>query len=158
MIKRLAIPVFICVCLVGTAWAVHLSMVEEARALVEDAAAFLREKGRDAAIAELSRRDGRFVKGDLYVFAYDLNGVMVAHPVNPSLVGRNMLKEPDSKGKLFRKMIVDLAVTVGSGWVDYTYLNPVRKKEEAKTTYFLKEDDLILCCGAYSVPPPFLGG
>lgn len=157
MIKRL-VMVFVCVCFVGIAWAVHMSMMEEARALVEDAAAFLRENGKEAAVAELNKRNGRFVKGELYVFAYDLGGVMTAHPVNPVLIGKNMLNEPDSRGKMFRKIIVDLAATAGSGWVDYTYLNPVRKKEETKTTFFLKQGDLILCCGAYAVPPPLLGG
>jgi len=73
----------------------------------------------------------------------------MAHPVNPKLIGKNLFNETDSKGKLFRKEIVELAKTKGSGLVDYTYLNPVTKQEESKTTYIQKEGDLIICCGAY---------
>jgi len=45
----------------------------------------------------------------MYVFAYDLNAVMMAHPVNPKMIGKNLFNETDSKGKLFRKEIVELA-------------------------------------------------
>jgi len=158
MIKKMLVSICICLCTVNLAFAIHQNTFEEARYLVQKAVAFLKANGKEKALAEFNRRDGRFVKGDLYVFAYDLNGVMVAHPVNPELVGKNLLNEPDSKGKLFRKKIVELAKAMGAGWVDYTYLNPVTKKEEHKTTYFQREGDLIVCCGAYAVPPPLFGG
>ena len=38
------------------------------------------------------------------------------------------------------------------GLVDYTYLNPMSKQEEPKTTYIQRVDDLIICCGAYKLP------
>jgi signal transduction histidine kinase len=57
------------------------------------------------------------------------------------------LKDPD--GKRFVYEAVELAKAKGSGWVDYRYTNPVKKKVEAKTTYVLKVDDLILACGIY---------
>jgi len=83
------------------------------------------------------------------VFAYDMEGVMVAHPKNSKLVGKNLLEVPDVDGKLFRKEIVELAKSKGSGWVDYKYKNPQTGKTEAKTTYLKKVGDLILCCGIY---------
>ena len=79
--------------------------------------------------------DGKFVKGEMYVFAHDLTAVMMAHPMNSKRVGKNLLNEADSKGKLFRKEIIELAITRGSGLVDYTYLNPATKQQEPKTTY-----------------------
>lgn len=158
MARNLLMSVCFCLCTVNLVSAIHQTMFEEARSLVEKAAAFLKANGREKALMEFNKRDGKFVRGELYVFVYDLDGVMVAHPVNPGLVGKNLLNEPDSKGKLFRKKIVELARTMGSGWVDYTYLNPTSKKEEQKTTYFQKEGDLIICCGAYAVPPPLFGG
>jgi cytochrome c len=160
MKKKILISISICFCLCATnlVSAVHQTMFEEARSMVEEAVAFLKANGREKALAEFNKRDGKFVRGDLYIFAYDLNGVMVAHPVNPGLVGKNLLNEPDTKGKLFRRKIVDLAGAMGSGWVDYTYVNPISKKEEHKTTYFQREGDVIICCGAYAVPPPMFGG
>jgi hypothetical protein len=44
---------------------------------------------------------------------------------------------------------VDLANSRGYGWVDYTYMNPMTRQEEAKITYCQKEGMLIVCCGAY---------
>ena len=97
----------------------------------------------------MSNPQGRFVMGELYVFAYDLNGVLMAHPKNPKLIGQSLIDKTDSKGKLFRKEIIEKAKSEGSGWVDYFYLNPVTKKEEDKTTYLRRVEDLVICCGVY---------
>jgi cytochrome c len=121
----------------------------EAKALVDKAEAYAKEHGKEKVVAEINKADGQFVKGSLYVFAYDPNGIMMAHPKNPGLIGKNLLNEPDSKGKLFRKEISEKAKSEGTGWVDYIYLNPQTGKEEAKTTYFKKVGDLVICCGAY---------
>ncbi len=149
MVKKLMISVLIC--LFPMAWgnAAQKATPEDAKKMVEQAIAYARANGQEKALKEINNPKGKFVKGEMYVFAYDLNGVMKAHPVNPKLIGQNLLNEPDSKGKLFRKEIVELAKTKGSGLVDYTYLNPATKQEESKTTYIQKEGDLIICCGAY---------
>ena len=122
---------------------------KDAKALVEKAAAFVKANGQDAALKEISKAKGQFDKGELYVFAYDMNATMVAHPKNAKLIGKNLMDVPDTDGKLFRKEIVETAKTKGSGWVDYKYLNPETKKVEAKTTYVLKAGDIVLCCGTY---------
>jgi len=122
---------------------------KDAKALVEKAAAFVKANGKDAALKEINKAKGQFDKGELYVFAYDMNATMVAHPKNAKLIGKNLMDVPDTDGKLFRKEIVETAKTKGSGWVDYKYLNPETKKVEAKTTYVLKAGDIVLCCGTY---------
>ena len=121
----------------------------EAKALVEKAEAFAKVHGKEKCLAEISKSDGQFVKGDLYVFAYDMKGVVVAHPKIPKLIGQNLYDKPDSRGKLFRKEIIEKAKAEGSGWVDYFYLNPQTGKEEDKTTYFKKVGDVVIGCGAY---------
>ncbi len=121
----------------------------EAKAMVIKAEEFVQANGRDAAIVEFNKPDGQFVKDSFYVFVYDLKGTVIAHPFRPALVGKNVLNEADSQGKLFRKEIVAKAKAQGEGWVDYTYLNPTTKKEKSKITYFKKVDDMIICCGAY---------
>ncbi len=122
---------------------------DEAKALVDKAAAFLKANGKDKTLAEISKPKGQFDKGDLYVFAYDLAITVIAHPKNPKLIGKNLIEVPDSDGKYFRKDILEIAKTKGSGWVDYKYLNPETKKVEPKTTYVLKVNDVLLCAGAY---------
>lgn len=127
----------------------HAAGKDDAKSMVKNAAAFVKYQGKGKALAEISKPKGMFDKGELYVFAYDLQGVMVAHPKNPALIGKNLIDVPDSDGKLFRRDIVEKAKAKGSGWVDYTYLNPETNEIEHKTTYLLKAGDMILCCGVY---------
>jgi cytochrome c len=122
---------------------------DQAVSLVDKAAALAQAQGKEKALAEISTAKGQFDKGEIYVFAYDNQGVIVAHPKNPKLIGKNLLDVPDPDGKLFRKEIQEIAKTKGSGWVDYKYTNPENKKVEQKTTYLKKVGDLIICCGVY---------
>src|SRR5512137_1298074 len=122
---------------------------KDAKALVEKAAAYAKANGKDAALKEINQAKGQFDKGELYVFAYDMSGKVIAHPKNPKLIGKDLINVPDPDGKLFRKEIVEVAKTKGTGWVDYKYTNPETKKIEAKTTYVVKVGDVILCCGTY---------
>ncbi|MCX5915211.1 MAG: cache domain-containing protein [Deltaproteobacteria bacterium] len=149
MFKKFMISILICLFAMSWGYAAQKATPEEAKKMVEQAVAYVKANGQEKALKEFNTPKGKFVKGEMYVFAYDLNAVMMAHPVNPKLIGKDLVNEPDSKGKLFRKEIVELAKTKGSGLVDYTYLNPVTKQEESKTTYIQKEGDLIICCGAY---------
>jgi cytochrome c len=127
----------------------HASEKDLAVTLVDKAAAFVQAQGKEKALTEISSAKGQFDKGEVYVFAYDLQGVIVAHPKNPKLIGKNLLDVPDPDGKFFRKEIQEVAKTKGSGWVDYKYTNPEHKKVEQKTTYLKKVGDLIICCGIY---------
>jgi signal transduction histidine kinase len=127
----------------------YASGKDDAKSLVKKAVAYVKYLGKEKALAEISKPRGMFDKGEIYVFAYDLQGVMLAHPKNPVLIGKNLYAVPDTQGKLFRKEIVELAKSKGSGWVDYTYWNPDTNELEHKTTYVYKMGDIILCAGAY---------
>jgi cytochrome c len=127
----------------------YASDKDDAKALVEKAVAYATAQGKEKVIAEISKPKGTFDKGETYVFAYDLQGIVVAHPKNPKLIGKNMIDVPDNDGKMFRQEIVAMAKSKGSGWVDYVYMNPQTKKPEHKTTFIQKAGDLIVCCGAY---------
>ena len=127
----------------------YASGKDDAKTLVRKAVAYVKYQGKEKAIAEINKPRGMFDKGEAYVFAYDLQGVMLAHPKNPTLIGKNMYAVPDTEGKLFRKEIVEKAKSKGSGWVDYTYWNPETIELEHKTTYCQNEGDIIICCGVY---------
>lgn len=122
---------------------------KDAIALVNQASAYLAANGRNKFLVAINTPKGEFDKGNLYVFVYDMTGTMVAHPVNPKLVGVNLYDVPDPDGKYFRRDIVALAKTQKSGWVDYRYRNPETGKIEQKTTYILAVGDLILAAGIY---------
>ena len=75
----------------------YASGKDAAKAMVKKAAAYVKYQGKEKAIAEISKPRGMFDKGELYVFAYDLQGVMVAHPKNPALIGKNLIAVPDER-------------------------------------------------------------
>lgn len=122
---------------------------EDAQRLVRDAAHLMEQVGVDSAAKVISDTTGPFVDGDLYVFVYDFEGIIVAHSRNPKLIGKSVLTVPDVDGKLFRKEIIRVAKTTGSGWVDYRYRNPVTNRMERKSTWVLRVGDLVVCCGVY---------
>lgn len=146
--KKTGIALLMFVLALFPAFSSRADSPEQAVKLVKSAAAFYRANGLELALEELGNPKGKFREGEVYVFAYDLTGTMVAHP-NNSLVGQNLVDVPDADGKLFRKEFVMVATTKGSGWVDYKYQNPKTKQMEMKTTYVEKVDDIIVCCGIY---------
>ena len=125
------------------------SDADKATQMVQKAAEYYDSNGKDATLTEIGKSQGQFVDGEIYVFAYDLDAVMLAHPKNPKLVGKNLMDVPDVDGKMFRKEIVDTAKNQKSGWIDYKYKNPDTGKIENKTTYVQLKGDIILCCGIY---------
>ena len=122
---------------------------EEAKAMVEKAVAYVKANGKDKAFAEFNNPQGQFVKGELYIYAQGLNGVMLAHGANAKLIGQDHLQMKDPSGKLFVQEMVKIAKTKGNGWVDYSWTHPQTKKVQAKTTYIQKVDDYYLGCGIY---------
>lgn len=94
----------------------------EVRAFVDKAVGLIAEKG-EAALEVIGKKDGEYHKGALYVFVYDTDVNIVAHPVKPSLVGKNYKGKPDVKGNKFRDKIVETALN-GGGWTEYFYQKP----------------------------------
>jgi cytochrome c len=82
--KRVAslATVLLCVfCLVGTAMAQSATKAE-CVTKAKEAAQMIKQKGLDAEVAEINKKDGQFVWKDTYVFLMDLNGTMLAHPMS----------------------------------------------------------------------------
>jgi cytochrome c len=122
---------------------------KDAVAMVEKGAAFMKGSGKDQMIKRINAKDPDFVQGPLYLTMRDEKGVILANPVNPAMIGKDLLDVPDPDGKLFRREILDLAKSKGKGWVDYKFKNPASGKVEAKTTYIYKVGDVTLEAGIY---------
>ena len=124
---------------------------DEAKALSEKAAAYIKQAGPEKAFADFTRPDGGFVNGELYVFCYDRDGNNLAHGGNPSFVGKNLLHLKDPDGKEPNAMIVETAFGSGggAGWVDFKWPNPVSKKIEAKSAYVIRTGDAVCGVGYY---------
>jgi signal transduction histidine kinase len=121
----------------------------DAVSMVKKAVADYNASGFEQVTKDMSVANGKYAKGELYAFAYDLDGTMMAHP-NAALIGKSTLNVPDVNGKLFRKEIIEKAKKQPQGaWTDYTYQNPKSKAVEQKTTYCENPGDLIICAGVY---------
>lgn len=122
---------------------------DDAKRWVGKAIGFCRANGKGIALAEFSSPRGRFVRDERYIYVLDINGTMLAHPVNEKYAGKDFYRIQDSDGKSFIKEIVDTAITKGSGWVGYRWYDPATRKEQPKTVYFEKFENMIFCCGVY---------
>jgi len=120
-----------------------------AKALAERAVELIKTEGREKAIAVLSDPRSDFVQGSMYVFAMDLNGMMLAHPHNPKLIGLTFMTQRDFNGIAYGREMVNTARTDGSGWVDYVFTDPVSRKLRRKSTYVLRVGDIFVGCGYY---------
>jgi cytochrome c len=122
---------------------------EEASANVKKAIEYYKANGKEKAFKEISNPKGMFVKGDLYIFVYDLNGNCVAHGFNAKMIGKSLIDAKDPDGKLYVKERVTIAKTKGSGWQNYKFTNPTTYKIEKKSAYVEKIDNYVFGCGAY---------
>jgi cytochrome c len=123
---------------------------KDAIAMAERGVALVKAKGKDEMMKRITAKDPDFCQGELYIGMRDIKtGVMLAHPYNPSIVGKDLTDVPDANGKKYRREIIELAANKGKGWVDYQYKNPKSGKIEPKTTYVVKVDDMVLEAGIY---------
>ena len=123
---------------------------KDAIAMAERGAALVKAKGKEEMMKRINAKDPDFVQGSLYVDMRDVKtGIVLAHPFNPSIVGKDLTNVPDANGKKYRREIIELAAAKGKGWVDYRYKNPTTGKIEPKTTYILLVDGVVLEAGLY---------
>ena len=124
--------------LAGTASAQERGNPDEARAMVDDAVAYVGRVGPDQAFKDFTdRANTTWHRKDLYVFAYTLEGVNLAHGANDRLVGKNLMDVRDPNGKFLIKELRDMALK-GGGWVTYDWPHPYTRRIEAKTSYVRK--------------------
>ncbi|NVD98114.1 cache domain-containing protein [Massilia sp. BJB1822] len=126
---------------------------DEAVAMVKRAGAFLEKNGREKAITAFNDSKGEFIKGDLYVFMFGMNGeergVALAHGQNAKMVNKN-LTELNAGGVYPIKEFLKLAGSAaGKGWVSYKWPNSISKNMEDKSTYVEKYGDVLIGVGIY---------
>ena len=108
---------------------------------LEDARNYTLNNGVDAALKAFSDPNGGFVRGEMYIFAYDFNGTLQAHPYLHSLIGRNNLDLVDPNGVHFIKNLIEVAKS-GKGFAYSVYPNPKEGNQtQFKLLYVLKVDD-----------------
>lgn len=124
--------------------------VSEVQAFVEEGVKLCKEKGNEVCLKEFNNKNGKFIRGELYMFAYDFNGVNKALGSNPKIVGKNLYKLKDASGTMLIQELINIAKTKGQGWFDYKWSHPQTKKNTDKTSFIKRIDgDLFIGTGYY---------
>lgn len=138
-LHRAAAAAMALVFLTAPAFAGEQATREECMEKCRTAAKLMESAGIDAALEKINEKNGPFVWKDSYVFCLDLEKQSnAAHPVNPALIGKNLMMVKDVKGKMFVAEFINVAVNQGEGWVGYMWPKPGEKDPSPKQTYVLK--------------------
>jgi signal transduction histidine kinase len=103
----------------------------------------------DSIFSTLSYPVGRFVSGDLYIFALDETGTLMVQGERPTLVGSNVWTATDAKGKFINQEIITrLNKTTEGIWIDYISKGAPKKVYAEKVT---SKDgkNYYIACGYY---------
>ncbi|NLV28363.1 MAG: histidine kinase [Methanomicrobiales archaeon] len=118
-----------------------LDPVREMVSFVQEAVTYARMNEKEDVLKEFSDRNGTFFRGNLYIYAYDFDGITIAHPLQTELIGKSRLDEKDAGDELYIKNLRDSAIN-GSGFVVFHYVNPAHNNTvEKKLGYVEKVDD-----------------
>ncbi|OPX77388.1 MAG: Cache domain protein [Methanosaeta sp. PtaB.Bin039] len=108
---------------------------------LNEARDYLLETGKDEAFQAFNDPDGEFVRGDMYVFAYDFNGTLLSHPFLTRFIGRNNLDLRDINGIHIINNMLSVA-RMGDGFAYAVYPDPIDNYQmKLKLYYLLKADD-----------------
>jgi len=121
---------------------------QEAQAMTEHAAAFLKANGKEKAFAAFDNGTDGFKDRDLYVYVYGLDGTCVAHGANAAMIGKHLIDLKDVDGKPLVHEIV--AAPESGAWIEFKWKNPLSGDVQAKTAYNVKVGDVVIGVGAYA--------
>jgi signal transduction histidine kinase len=148
--KLIATATALCLGLACTTALANEPNEKDAIAMAERGVAYYKAHGKEELMKQITAKNPDFSQGSLYIDLRDVKtGIVLAHPHNPSIVGKDLTDVPDANGKKYRREIIELAAAKGKGWVDYMYKNPTSGKIEPKTTYILRVEDVVLEAGIY---------
>ncbi|MBU2713307.1 cache domain-containing protein [Zooshikella harenae] len=119
------------------------------RKLINEAQEYIDTYGETKAFTEFRKSKSKFNYGEIYIFALNTKGILVAHPF-PELDGKFVLNLKDKLGFPLIQEFLRVSKEMSEGWVNYWWKNPVTEKIQLKTTYVKQiNDHLILGAGIY---------
>ena len=137
-------------CLLTSAALAQNATRDDATAMVKKGVAFIKANGVEKAYAEITAKSPQFVKNDLYLVVYGMDGKCLAHGANEKQVGKDLIDLKDVDGKAFVRERVELGKSKPAGfWQDYKFTNPTTKKIEPKQMYCERLGETLVCGGVY---------
>jgi len=126
------------------------------KAMIEDEiqdAVFLIEGRGESALDSFNDPNNSILFGNIYLFIDSLDGTELVNPAFPDLAGKNIFDLKDSNGKSVVKDYINLALTNGSGWIDYMWPKPMEDRPSKKSTFVskakFKDTFLVVGSGLY---------
>lgn len=111
---------------------------DELEEYVHNAAVYGRTVGKDEALAAFANPNGPYVVDNLYIYAYDFNGTLIAHPYQTEKVGTDRTNWTTANGLRFVQAAGDAAAN-GSGYIVYMYPTPGEEQEIDEAMHNLYE-------------------
>jgi cytochrome c len=136
--RRLSITVLIMMLTLPLAGPAAAAEPQECQTVVKQCVAMFQAEGREAALKAINEPKGPFVKGDLYVFALNMDNKMLAHPFDKKVLNLSMNNVVDANGDRFFTKMKEVAEKQGSGWVEYTWAKPGEEGAKRKKSYIMK--------------------
>jgi hypothetical protein len=109
------------------------------REKVERSANYLARHG-ERALPEFSDPNSRWGRSP-YTFVWTIQGVCLAHPINPKLVGKNLMGLTDTHGNNFAVEFARIAASKENnyrGWCDYWWNPPGSDASQHKVSFILR--------------------
>ncbi len=135
-----------------TSFAEQSATKKECVAKCKAAVAMVKKKGLKKTLKVLQNKKGPFVWKNSYVFSINIETKnVIAHAIKPKLIGKNLVHIKDIKGKMFFAEFINVAKGKGSGWINYMWPKPGKKKPSQKITYVLKVPGkpILMAAGIY---------
>ncbi len=103
----------------------------------------------DWAFSRMSYPKGQFVAGDLYLYALDFKGTIVAQGERPGLINSNSWNYKDKNGLYVNQDIIKkLQVSTSGVWVEYVSKRAI-KKAYAQKVKSIDGTQYFIACGYY---------
>ena len=120
-----------------------------AKDLVLMAERFWQEYGKEKSKTVFMRPTSQFFYQDLYLFVFNMDGKIIIHGEDPTLIGKNQYNFKDSKDNYFVQDFIELMQKTDSGWIEYYWKNYNTFETERKLSYLKHVGDYFIGCGAY---------
>jgi signal transduction histidine kinase len=153
MIKKIQILCMTALALIFMAAPMHAEdlTMDLCKSKAKAAAALLQAEG-EAALPKIKDLKGafNFANGDGYVWVHNLEGIMLMHPIKPTLDGKSVLSMRDINGVYLFTAMNELVEKKGEGWVPYVWPKPGEEKSSPKVSYvvLVKKDGKSYVAGA----------
>ena len=117
---------------------------------VNNAADYVVKNGRQSAIREFNDMNSNFSRKDMFIFAFDRNGTLLANPYLPGIVGLNRLSDVDPYGEYPVKHLIANALN-GGGFTYYFFPDPAANYSTRLKLGYTKivDDSLIVGAGIF---------